>query len=71
MKIIIVDTLIDKKWVANEKYYLNSKNGENTEVDAYSKDGKMGKYNIGKISKDTKTASIYTTISKQNPGIRF
>lgn len=68
---IIVNNLIlgatyDKKWVANEKYYLNSKNGENTEVDAYSKDGKMGKYNIGKISKDTKTASIYTTISKQN-----
>ena len=26
----------------------------------------MGKYNVGKISKDTKTASIYTTISKQN-----
>ena len=68
---IIVNNLIlgatyDKKWVANEKYYLNSKNGENAEVDAYSKDGKMGKYNIGKISKDTKTASIYTTISKQN-----
>lgn len=37
---IIVNNLIlgatyDKKWVANEKYYLNSKNGENTEVDAY------------------------------------
>lgn len=68
---IIVNNLIlgatyDKKWVANEKYYLNSKNGENTEVDAYSKDGKLGKYNIGKISKDTKTASVYTTISKQN-----
>ena len=60
---IIVNNLIlgatyDKKWVANEKYYLNSKNWENTEVGAYSKDGK--------ISKDTKTASIYTTISKQN-----
>lgn len=68
---IIVNNLIlgatyDKKWVASEKYYLNSKNGENKEVDAYSKEGKMGKYTIGKISKDTKTASIYTTISKQN-----
>lgn len=68
---IIVNNLIlgatyDKKWVANEKYYLNSKNGENTEIDAYSKEGKLGKYNIGKISKDTKTASVYTTISKQN-----
>lgn len=68
---IIINNLIlgatyDKKWVASEKYYLNSKNGENTEIDAYSKEGKMGKYTIGKISKDTKTASIYTTISKQN-----
>ena len=63
---LILGATYDKKWVASEKYYLNSKNGENTEVDAYSKEGKMGKYTIGKISKDTKTASIYTTISKQN-----
>ncbi len=68
---IIVNNLIlgatyDKKWVANEKYYLNSKNGENTEVDAYSKGGKMGKYTVGKINKDSKTASMYTTISKDN-----
>lgn len=63
---LILGATYDKKWVASEKYYLNSKNGENTEIDAYSKEGKMGKYTIGKISKDTKTASIYTTISKQN-----
>lgn len=63
---LILGATYDKKWVASEKYYLNSKNGENTEIDAYSKEGKMGKYTIGKISKDIKTASIYTTISKQN-----
>ena len=63
---LILGATYDKKWVASEKYYLNSKNGENTEIDAYSKEGKMGKYTIGKISKDTKTASVYTTISKQN-----
>lgn len=63
---LILGATYDKKWVASEKYYLNSKNGENTEIDVYSKEGKMGKYTIGKISKDTKTASIYTTISKQN-----
>lgn len=68
---VIVNNLIlggtyDKKWVASERYYLNSKNGENTEVDAYSKTGKMGKYTVEKISKDTNTASVYTTISKQN-----
>ncbi len=68
---IIVNNLIlgatyDKKWVANEKYYLYSKNGENTEVDAYSKSGKMGKYTVSKINKDSKTASMYTTISKDN-----
>lgn len=68
---VIVNNLIlggtyDKKWVASQRYYLNSKNGENTEIDAYSKSGKMGKYKVGKISKDTNTASVYTTISKQN-----
>lgn len=68
---IIVNNLIlgatyDKKWVASEKYYLNSKNGENTEVDAYSKYGKLGKYTLGKISKDSKTSSVYTNISKEN-----
>lgn len=68
---VIVNNLIlggtyDKKWVASQRYYLNSKNGENTEVDAYSKTGKMGKYTVEKISKDTNTASVYTTISKQN-----
>lgn len=63
---LIVGGTYDKKWVASEKYYLNSKNGENTEVDAYSKSGKLGKYNVSKISKDSKTASVYTTISKQN-----
>src|SRR5574344_1146850 len=68
---IIVNNLIlgakyDKKWVASEKYYLTAKKGESTDVDAYSKDGKMGKYKIGKIAKDTKTSSIYTTISKSN-----
>lgn len=68
---VIVNNLIlggtyDKKWVASQRYYLNSKNGENTEIDAYSKTGKMGKYTVGKISKDANTASVYTTISKQN-----
>ena len=63
---LILGATYDKKWVASEKYYLNSKNGENTEIDAYSKEGKMGKYTIGKISNETKSASIYTTISKQN-----
>lgn len=63
---LILGATYDKKWVANERYYLNSKNGQNTEIDAYSKDGKMGKYKLGKISKDTKTASVYTTISKPN-----
>ncbi len=63
---LILGATYDKKWVSSERYYLNSQNGENTEIDAYSKEGKMGKYTIGKISKDTKTASIYTTISKQN-----
>lgn len=63
---LIIGATYDKKWVASEKYYLNSKNGENTEVDAYSNNGKIGKYKIEKISKDSKTASIYTTISKEN-----
>ena len=68
---VIVNNLIlgatyDKKWVASQRYYLKGKNGENTEVDAYSKTGKMGKCKIGKINKDGKTSSIYTTISKLN-----
>lgn len=68
---VIVNNLIlgatyDKKWVASQRYYLKGKNGENTEVNAYSKSGKMGKYKIGKINKDGKTSSIYTTISKLN-----
>lgn len=68
---VIVNNLIlgatyEKKWVASQRYYLKGKNGENTEVDAYSKTGKMGKYKIGKINKDGKTSSIYTTISKSN-----
>lgn len=63
---IIVGGVYEKKWVAFEKYYLNSKNGENTEVDVYSKNGKMGKYQIGKIVKDSKVTTASTTVSKSN-----
>lgn len=63
---IIVGGVYENKWVAFEKYYLNSNNGENTEVDVYSKNGKMGKYKIGKIVKDSKVTTASTTVSKSN-----
>lgn len=63
---IIVGGVYENKWVAFEKYYLNSKNGEDTEVDVYSKSGKMGKYKIGKIVKDSKVTTASTTVSKSN-----
>ena len=63
---IIVGGVYENKWVAFEKYYLNSKNGEDTEVDVYSKSGKMGKYKIGKIVKDSKVTTAITTVSKSN-----
>lgn len=63
---IVIGAVNDKTWVSSDKYYFNSSNKENTDIDVYNKTGKAGKYNISKLEKDSDNISPYVVTSRVN-----
>lgn len=68
---IVIDNLIiggvyNKRWVSADKYYMKSTKKQGIDVDVYTKEGKAGKFSLGKISKETDSLSIYTTTTRAN-----
>lgn len=62
---VLVGGVYDKKWVSSDRYYLNSTNKSNLEIDVYSKSAKKGKYELTSISQAT-TKTVYSVITNAN-----
>lgn len=58
---IIAGATYDKKWVSSQRYFLNSKNKVDTEIDIYNKKGKAGTFVIKNIKQDTSQVYVQTT----------
>ena len=62
---VLVGGVYDKKWVSSDRYYLNSTNKSNLEIDVYSKTGKKGKYELTSISQAS-SKTVYSAITNTN-----
>ncbi len=60
----IVGAVYDKTWVSSERYYLNSKNKSNVDIDVYNKKGKAGDFSLTSLTKDNVT--VYATTTNTN-----
>lgn len=62
---VLVGGVYDKKWVSSDRYYLNSTNKSNLEIDVYSKTGKKGKYELTSVSQAS-SKTVYSAITNTN-----
>lgn len=63
---LVVGATYDSKWVSPERYYIKSTNKNGFEVDLFSKAGKLGTYEIGEVTQQPGTTSVYTTTTRSN-----
>lgn len=63
---VLLGAIYDRTWVSSERYYLNSKNKSNVEIDAYNKNGRAGTYTISSMSKDASSSAVYCTTTNTN-----
>lgn len=62
---VLVGGVYDKKWVSTDRYYLNSTNKANIDIDVYNEDGKKGKYELTSIAQGS-TTTVYSAITNTN-----
>lgn len=63
---LVVGATYNGKWVSAERYYLKSINKNGTEVDLFSKSGKLGTYELNEVTNQLETNSIYTKTTRTN-----
>lgn len=63
---VLLGGIYDKKWVSSERFYLNSKNKSNIQIDTYNKDGKGGTYTLSSMTKDTSSAAVFCSTTNTN-----
>ena len=62
---VLVGGVYDKKWVSTERFYLNSTNKSNLEIDIYNKVGKKGTYELNSIAQGN-TTTVYSATTNTN-----
>ena len=63
---LIVGATYNNTWVSAERYYLKSTNKNGTEVDLFSKTGKLGTYELNEVTQQAGTSAIYTKTTRAN-----
>lgn len=62
---VLVGGVYDKKWVSTDRFYLNSANKSNLDIDVYNEAGKKGKYQLTSISQGN-TTTVYSATTNTN-----
>ena len=62
---VLIGGVYDKKWVSTERFYLNSTNKANIEIDVYNKVGKKGTYELNSIVQGN-TTTVYSATTNTN-----
>lgn len=63
---LVIGSVYENKWVSAEKFFLNSTNKFNIDLDVYTKTGKSGSFSLQEIKKSGNSTSIYATIKKSD-----
>lgn len=62
----VVGGVYENTWVSTERYYLNSKNKTNIDIDVYNIRGKAGTFALSSLSKAGTSATIYSITTNTN-----
>lgn len=62
---VLIGGVYDKKWVSTERFFLNSTNKANLEIDIYNKVGKKGTYALNSIAQGN-TTTVYSATTNTN-----
>lgn len=63
---LVVGATYNGNWVSAERYYLKSINKNGLEIDLFSKNGKLGTYELNEVTQKAGTTSVYTTTTRAN-----
>lgn len=63
---ILLGGVYNEKFVSVDKYFFNSTNKTGTKINLYTKDSKIGEYEISSIKKDNVLPTVYVATSKEN-----
>jgi hypothetical protein len=63
---VIVGGVYENTWVSSERYYLNSKNKSNIDIDIYNIRGRAGTFKLNSLSKAGKSSAVYSVTTNTN-----